>query len=93
VTLRRQRMYDVSRPAINVAFAAGVRDFRGVSPRELDGRRQITRWGSRETAGLPEIDYDRVDAQRAWIFRYRLPLQNRCRGKALLKAFDMPFTN
>src|SRR3954468_15010191 len=62
VTLRRERMYEFLDRLITVALPR-VRDFRGVSARSFDGRGNYA-LGLREQLVFPEIDYDRVDAQR-----------------------------
>jgi large subunit ribosomal protein L5 len=91
VTLRRDRMYEFLDRLINVALPR-VRDFRGVSGRSFDGRGNYA-LGLREQLVFPEIDYDRVDAQRGMDIVIVTTAQTDAEAKALLKAFDMPFTN
>jgi len=91
VTLRRQRMYEFLDRLINVALPR-VRDFRGVSPRSFDGRGNYA-LGLKEQLVFPEIDYDRVDAQRGMDIVIVTTAKTDAEAKALLKAFDMPFTN
>src|SRR5271154_5289806 len=58
VTLRGQRMYEFLDRLISVAIPR-IRDFRGVSPRAFDGRRNYT-LGVREQIIFPEIQYDAI---------------------------------
>jgi large subunit ribosomal protein L5 len=91
VTLRRERMYEFLDRLINIALPR-VRDFRGVSNRSFDGRGNYA-LGLREQLVFPEIDYDRVDAQRGMDIVIVTTAKTDAEAKALLKAFDMPFTN
>ena len=91
VTLRRDRMYEFLDRLINVALPR-VRDFRGVSGRSFDGRGNYA-LGLREQLVFPEIDYDRVDAQRGMDVVIVTTAKTDAEAKALLKAFDMPFSN
>ena len=91
VTLRRERMYEFLDRLINVALPR-VRDFRGVSSRSFDGRGNYA-LGLREQLVFPEIDYDRVDAQRGMDIVIVTTAKTDAEAKALLKAFDMPFAN
>jgi large subunit ribosomal protein L5 len=91
VTLRRDKMYEFLDRLINVALPR-VRDFRGVSGRSFDGRGNYA-LGLREQLVFPEIDYDRVDAQRGMDIVIVTTAKTDAEAKALLKAFDMPFNN
>jgi large subunit ribosomal protein L5 len=91
VTLRRERMYEFLDRLINVALPR-VRDFRGVSSRSFDGRGNYA-LGLREQLVFPEIDYDKVDSQRGMDIVIVTSAKTDAEAKALLKAFDMPFTN
>ena len=91
VTLRRERMYEFLDRLINVALPR-VRDFRGVSGRSFDGRGNYA-LGLREQLVFPEIDYDRVDAQRGMDIVIVTTANTDAEAKALLKGFDMPFSN
>src|SRR6201993_2540264 len=91
VTLRRKRMYEFLDRLITVALPR-VRDFRGVSARSFDGRGNYA-LGLREQLVFPEIDYDRVDAQRGMDVVIVTTAKTDAEAKALLKAFDMPFAN
>src|ERR1700730_251416 len=91
VTLRAQRMYEFLDRLITVALPR-VRDFRGVSPRSFDGRGNYA-LGLKEQLVFPEIDYDRVDAQRGMDIVIVTTAKTDAEAKALLKGFDMPFAN
>ena len=91
VTLRRERMYEFLDRLITVALPR-VRDFRGVSPKSFDGRGNYA-LGLREQLVFPEIDYDRVDAQRGMDIVIVTTAKTDAEARALLKGFDMPFTN
>jgi large subunit ribosomal protein L5 len=91
VTLRRERMYEFLDRLITVALPR-VRDFRGVSPRSFDGRGNYA-LGLREQLVFPEIDYDRVDTVRGMDVVIVTSAKTDDEARALLKGFDMPFTN
>lgn len=91
VTLRAQRMYEFLDRLITVALPR-VRDFRGVSPRSFDGRGNYA-LGLKEQLVFPEIDYDKVDSVRGMDVVIVTTAKTDAEAKALLKAFDMPFTN
>ena len=91
VTLRRQRMYEFLDRLITVALPR-VRDFRGVSARSFDGRGNYA-LGLKEQLVFPEIDYDKVDQVRGMDVVIVTTAKTDAEAKALLKAFDMPFTS
>ncbi len=91
VTLRAQRMYEFLDRLITVALPR-VRDFRGVSPRSFDGRGNYA-LGLKEQLVFPEIDYDKVDSVRGMDVVIVTTAKTDAEAKALLKAFDMPFTS
>src|SRR5258707_10030163 len=91
VTLRRDRMYEFLDRLVTVALPR-VRDFRGVSNRSFDGRGNYA-LGLREQLVFPEIDYDRVDAQRGMDIVIVTTAKTDAEAKSLLKGFDMPFQN
>ncbi len=90
VTLRAQRMYEFLDRLITVALPR-VRDFRGVSPRSFDGRGNYA-LGLKEQLVFPEIDYDKVDQVRGMDVVIVTTAKTDAEARALLKAFDMPFT-
>ncbi len=91
VTLRRDRMYEFLDRLITVALPR-VRDFRGVSPKSFDGRGNYA-LGLREQLVFPEIDYDKVDAVRGMDVVIVTTAKTDDEARALLRAFDMPFTS
>jgi large subunit ribosomal protein L5 len=91
VTLRRQRMYEFLDRLITVALPR-VRDFRGVPSKSFDGRGNFA-LGLKEQLVFPEIDYDRVDATRGMDVVIVTTAQTDAEARALLRAFEMPFTN
>jgi large subunit ribosomal protein L5 len=91
VTLRRQRMYEFLDRLVTVALPR-VRDFRGVSGRSFDGRGNYA-LGLREQLVFPEIDYDRVDTVRGMDIVIVTTAKTDAEARALLKGFDMPFSN
>ena len=91
VTLRRDRMYEFLDRLINIALPR-VRDFRGVSPRSFDGQGNFA-LGLKEQMVFPEINYDRVDKVRGMDIVIVTTAKNGKEAKALLQAFDMPFTS
>ena len=91
VTLRAQRMYEFLDRLITVALPR-VRDFRGVSPHSFDGRGNYA-LGLKEQLVFPEIDYDKVDSVRGMDVVIVTTAKTDAEAKALLKAFDMPFTS
>ena len=91
VTLRRQRMYEFLDRLVTVALPR-VRDFRGVSPKSFDGRGNYA-LGLKEQLVFPEIDYDKVDSVRGMDIVIVTTAKTDDEARALLKGFDMPFTN
>ncbi len=91
VTLRRERMYAFLDRLINVALPR-IRDFRGISPKAFDGRGNYT-LGIREQLIFPEINYDSVDKLRGMDISIVTTAKTDEEGRALLKAFGMPFTS
>ncbi len=89
VTLRRERMYEFLERLIYVAIPR-IRDFRGISPKQFDGRGNFT-MGVTEQIIFPEIDYDKIDKIRGLDICITTTAQNNEEGKALLKAFNFPF--
>ncbi|HIK21204.1 50S ribosomal protein L5 [Synechococcus sp. R55.6] len=91
VTLRRERMYAFLDRLINIALPR-IRDFRGVSPKAFDGRGNYT-LGIREQLIFPEINYDSVDQLRGMDISIVTTAKTDEEGRALLKAFGMPFAS
>ena len=91
VTLRRAKMYEFIDRLVNIALPR-VRDFRGVSPKSFDGRGNYA-LGLKEQLVFPEVDYDKVDTVRGMDIVIVTTARTDAEAKALLRHFDMPFTN
>ena len=91
VTLRRHRMYEFLDRLITVALPR-VRDFRGVPGDSFDGHGNFA-MGLKEQIVFPEIDYDKVDSIRGMDIAIVTTAKTDAEAKALLRGFDMPFTN
>ena len=91
VTLRDERMYEFLDRLVSVALPR-VRDFRGVSGRGFDGRRQLQH-GRQEQIIFPEIEYDKIDAIRGMNITITTTAKSDAEAKALLAAFKFPFRN
>jgi large subunit ribosomal protein L5 len=91
VTLRRARMYEFLDRLVNIALPR-VRDFRGISGRNFDGRGNFA-MGLKEQIVFPEIVYDKVDAVRGMDIIIVTSAKTDAEAKALLKAFNLPFTS
>jgi large subunit ribosomal protein L5 len=91
VTLRKHVMYEFLDRLIHIALPR-VRDFRGVSPKSFDGRGNYA-LGLKEQIVFPEIDYDRVDTVRGMDIVIVTTAQTDDEARALLRAFDMPFSS
>lgn len=91
VTLRRHRMYEFLDRLVTIALPR-VRDFRGISGKSFDGHGNYA-MGLKEQIVFPEIDYDQVDQIRGMDIIVCTTAGTDAEAKALLKAFNMPFTN
>jgi len=89
VTLRGDQMWEFLDRLINVALPR-IRDFRGVSPKAFDGRGNYT-LELKEQIIFPEIEYDKVDKVRGMDITICTSAETNDEGRALLKAFSMPF--
>ena len=89
VTLRDERMYEFLDRLINIAIPR-VRDFRGISPKQFDGRGTFA-MGVTEQIIFPEIDYDQIDKLRGMDITISTTAANDTQGRALLAAFNFPF--
>ena len=91
VTLRRTRMYEFLDRLVTIAMPR-VRDFRGLTPNKgFDGRGNFA-MGLKEQIVFPEINYDKVDQVRGMDIIFVTTAKTDAEAKALLKAFDLPFT-
>ncbi len=91
VTLRGNRMYEFLDRLVTVALPR-VRDFRGVSPKSFDGRGNYA-MGIKEHIVFPEINFDKVDEVWGMDIIICTTAQTDAEAKALLKQFNMPFTD
>lgn len=89
VTLRGDRMYEFLDRLMNVALPR-VRDFRGVSPKSLDGRGNYT-LGLKDQLIFPEIDYNKVDKVKGMNVCITTTAKTDAEGVALLRHMGMPF--
>lgn len=89
VTLRKDRMYEFLDRLVSIAIPR-IRDFRGVSPKQFDGRGNFS-MGVTEQIIFPEIDYDKVDKIRGLDICITTTARTDDEGRALLKAFNFPF--
>ena len=89
VTLRGEKMYEFADRLINLALPR-VRDFRGVNPDAFDGRGNYS-LGLRDQLVFPEIEFDKVEKLLGMSITIVSSAKNDEEGRALLKAFGMPF--
>jgi len=88
VTLRRERMYEFLERLIAVAIPR-IRDFRGISPKQFDGRGNFS-MGVSEQIIFPEIDYEKIDKLRGLDITVTTSARTDDEGRALLRAFNFP---
>lgn len=88
VTLRSDRMYEFLERLISIAIPR-IRDFRGISPKQFDGRGNFA-MGVSEQIIFPEIDYDKVDKLRGLDIVLTTTARTDEEGRALLRAFRFP---
>src|SRR4051812_41784813 len=89
VTLRGDRMWEFLDRLVTIALPR-IRDFRGLSPRQFDGRGNYT-FGVNEQSIFHEIDVDRIDRQRGMDITVVTTAENDDEGRALLRALGFPF--
>jgi large subunit ribosomal protein L5 len=88
-TLRGDRMWEFLDRLLSVALPR-IRDFRGLSPRQFDGRGNYT-FGLNEQAMFYEIDQDRTDRVRGMDITIVTTAQTDDEGRALLRRLGFPF--
>ena len=91
VTLRGDRMYEFLDRLVTVAMPR-IRDFRGVSGKSFDGRGNYA-CGIKEHIVFPEINFDKVDEVWGMDVVIATTAKTDAEAKALLKHFNMPFSN
>jgi large subunit ribosomal protein L5 len=89
VTLRGDRMWEFLDRLLALALPR-IRDFRGLSPKQFDGRGNYT-FGLTEQVMFHEIDQDKVDRQRGMDITVVTTATNDEQGRALLKQLGFPF--
>ena len=89
VTLRGSRMWEFCDRLLSIALPR-IRDFRGLSDRQFDGRGNYT-FGLNEQLMFREIDPDRVDRQRGMDITIVTTATNDDEGRSLLRRLGFPF--
>ena len=89
VTLRRRLMYAFLDRLVHVALPR-IRDFRGLSPRALDGRGNLS-IGISEQIIFPEIDYDSIDTLRGLDVAITTTAKNNDEALVFFKTLGFPF--
>jgi large subunit ribosomal protein L5 len=89
VTLRGDRMWEFLDRLLTLALPR-IRDFRGLSDRQFDGRGNYT-FGLTEQVMFHEIDQDKVDRSRGMDITVVTTASNDDEGRALLKQLGFPF--
>jgi large subunit ribosomal protein L5 len=88
-TLRGDRMWEFLDRLLSVSLPR-IRDFRGLSPTQFDGRGNYT-FGLNEQAMFAEINQDSIDRVRGMDITVVTSAQTDDQGRALLKALGFPF--
>lgn len=89
VTLRREMMYDFMDRLVSIVLPR-VRDFEGISANAFDGRGNYS-LGLEDQLVFPEIEYDKVEKLFGMSITIVSSAKSDEEGRALLKAFGMPF--
>ncbi len=89
VTMRGDRMWEFADRLLSISLPR-IRDFRGLSPKQFDGRGNYT-FGLTEQVVFPEIEQDKVDRPRGMDITFVTTAKNDAEGRALLKALGFPF--
>jgi large subunit ribosomal protein L5 len=89
VTLRGDRMWEFLDRLTSVALPR-IRDFRGLSPKQFDGRGNYT-FGLTEQAMFHEIDQDATDRVRGMDITVVTTAKSDDEGRALLRHLGFPF--
>jgi large subunit ribosomal protein L5 len=89
VTLRGDRMWEFLDRLLSVALPR-IRDFRGLSPKQFDGRGNYT-FGLTEQVVFHEVNPDRVDRQRGMDITIVTTATTDDEGRALLRRLGFPF--
>ncbi|AJT66315.1 MULTISPECIES: 50S ribosomal protein L5 [Streptomyces] len=89
VTLRGDRMWEFLDRLLSLALPR-IRDFRGLSPKQFDGRGNYT-FGLTEQVMFHEIDQDKIDRTRGMDITVVTTATNDDEGRALLRHLGFPF--
>jgi large subunit ribosomal protein L5 len=89
VTLRGDRMWEFCDRLLSIALPR-IRDFRGLSDRQFDGRGNYT-FGLTEQLMFHEINPDQVDRQRGMDVTLVTTAINDAEGRSLLRRLGFPF--
>ncbi|MET9590915.1 50S ribosomal protein L5 [Streptomyces sp. NPDC047737] len=89
VTLRGDRMWEFLDRTLSLALPR-IRDFRGLSPKQFDGRGNYT-FGLTEQVMFHEIDQDKIDRVRGMDITVVTTAANDDEGRALLRHLGFPF--
>ena len=89
VTLRGDRMWEFLDRLLSIALPR-IRDFRGLSPKQFDGRGNYT-FGLTEQSMFHEIDQDKIDRVRGMDITIVTTAENNEEGRALLRLLGFPF--
>jgi len=88
-TLRGDRMWEFLDRLVSLALPR-IRDFRGLSPKQFDGRGNYT-FGLDEQSMFHEIDQDRIDRVRGMDITVVTTATTDDEGRALLRNLGFPF--
>jgi large subunit ribosomal protein L5 len=89
VTLRGDRMWEFCDRLLSIALPR-IRDFRGLSDRQFDGRGNYT-FGLTEQLMFHEINPDQVDRQRGMDVTVVTSATTDAEGRSLLRRLGFPF--
>ena len=89
VTLRGDRMWEFLDRLLSTALPR-IRDFRGLSPKQFDGRGNYT-FGLIEQSMFHEVDQDRIDRVRGMDITVVTTAETDDEGRALLRHLGFPF--
>jgi large subunit ribosomal protein L5 len=89
VTLRGDRMWEFLDRLLSLALPR-IRDFRGLSDRQFDGRGNYT-FGLTEQVMFHEINQDRIDRSRGMDITVVTSATNDDEGRVLLRQLGFPF--
>jgi large subunit ribosomal protein L5 len=89
VTLRGDRMWEFLDRLLSLALPR-IRDFRGLSPRQFDGKGNYT-FGLNEQSMFHEIDKDKIDRVRGMDITVVTTAKTDDEGRALLRHLGFPF--